>query len=35
MDDRAEVLGGTCTVESQPGAGTILLWKVPSHRTSR
>jgi len=29
MRDRAEDLGGTCTVESAPGAGTIVSWSVP------
>jgi signal transduction histidine kinase len=29
MRDRAEDLGGTCTVESAPGAGTVVTWSVP------
>ena len=29
MGDRAETLGGTFTVSSQPGAGTRLEWRVP------
>jgi signal transduction histidine kinase len=29
MRNRAEDLGGTCTVESAPGAGTIVSWSVP------
>jgi signal transduction histidine kinase len=35
MDERAKALGGSCTVNSQPGAGTTVLWKVPSHRPPR
>jgi signal transduction histidine kinase len=29
MRNRAEDLGGTCTVESAPGAGTVVNWSVP------
>jgi signal transduction histidine kinase len=35
MDQRARALGGTCTVESAPGAGTTVLWTVPSKRPPR
>ena len=30
MRERAEDLGGSCTVESGPGAGTVVCWSVPS-----
>jgi two-component system, NarL family, sensor histidine kinase DevS len=30
MRQRAEDLGGSCTVESAPGAGTTVLWEVPA-----
>jgi signal transduction histidine kinase len=30
MRQRAERLGGTCTVASEPGAGTTVDWSVPA-----
>jgi signal transduction histidine kinase len=35
MDQRAVALGGSCTVDSAPGAGTRVVWKVPSHHPER
>ncbi|MGA7206225.1 MAG: histidine kinase [Specibacter sp.] len=32
MNDRATLLGGTCAVESTPGKGTELTWRVPHNR---
>ncbi|WP_255218803.1 sensor histidine kinase, partial [Actinomadura formosensis] len=29
MGERAEGLGGTCTVEPRPSGGTRLIWQVP------
>jgi signal transduction histidine kinase len=31
IEERAEQLGGTCTVESSVGAGTTIRWAVPAH----
>jgi signal transduction histidine kinase len=31
MRRRAEGLGGTLTIDSTPGAGTRLVWRVPLH----
>ena len=31
MNDRAERLGGTCTVASGEGAGTTVTWHIPAH----
>ncbi len=30
MRQRAERLGGRCTVTSQPGSGTTVEWSVPA-----
>jgi signal transduction histidine kinase len=30
MAERAEALGGTCSVESEPGQGTSVTWRVPA-----
>jgi signal transduction histidine kinase len=35
MDERAAALGGSCTVDSEPGAGTTVVWTVPSHQPER
>jgi signal transduction histidine kinase len=35
MEQRAQALGGSCTIESAPGAGTEVLWKVPSRQPQR
>jgi signal transduction histidine kinase len=35
MHQRAVALGGSCTVESAPGAGTTVVWKVPSRQPER
>jgi signal transduction histidine kinase len=29
MRKRAEQLGGSCVVDSAPGAGTTVVWQVP------
>ena len=31
MRERAERLGGTCTVSSEAGSGTVVCWSVPQH----
>jgi signal transduction histidine kinase len=30
MRERAEQLGGTCTITSAPGQGTTIVWRVPA-----
>jgi signal transduction histidine kinase len=35
MRERAAALGGTCTIRSEPGAGTELVWTVPLVTGSR
>jgi signal transduction histidine kinase len=35
MDERAAALGGSCTVDSEPGAGTTVVWTVPSLQPER
>jgi signal transduction histidine kinase len=30
MRERIEALGGSFTIESQPGQGTAVLWRVPA-----
>jgi signal transduction histidine kinase len=32
LAERAERLGGKCTVASRPGGGTTIEWVVPTHR---
>jgi signal transduction histidine kinase len=31
IEERAERLGGSCTVESSAEAGTTIRWEVPAH----
>src|SRR3954470_276259 len=31
ITERAEMLGGTCEIDSPPGAGTTVTWHVPAH----
>jgi signal transduction histidine kinase len=34
LEERAELLGGRCSIQSQPGAGTLVRFSIPLRRWS-